>query len=181
MVGEVSYSLDVQPMTNGGLLFHASLINSETGGEEAFHRFVNTMAETFAHLKVGLMIFDQDRRITLFNPATVELFGGDATSFARRPTIAEILDGMREVCAIPEQADFVAWRDRLLDQFEGDEASEYVDDWHLSAGRTIHIIARPHPSGGLAVTAEDISESIDLLRATAADKAVMLATTGFLE
>ena len=140
-----------------------------------------SMAETFAHLKVSLMIFDQQRRLTLFNPATVDLFGGDPTWFARRPNIVDILDGMRESRAIPEQANFIKWRDGLLAQFDGPKAKEYVEDWHLADGRTIHIIAHPHPSGGLAVTAEDITANIDLLRNTAADKAVMLATTDFLE
>ena len=85
-------------------------------GDAAFSRFVNTMAETFAHLKVSLMIFDQQHRLTLFNPATIELFGGDPAWFARRPSMAEILDAMRETRAVPEQADFIKWRDDLLGQ-----------------------------------------------------------------
>lgn len=175
------FLLDAAVAPGGGRIITATPVQEGAGTDVAFRRFVNTMAETFAHLKVGLMIFDQQHRLTLFNPATVELFGGDPTWFARRPTITEILDAMRETRAVPEQADFIKWRDGLLSQLEGENAADYVEDWHLVDGRTIHISARPHPSGGLAVTAEDITANIDLLRNTAADKAVMLATTDFLE
>lgn len=180
-VEDASYHLDAAQAPGGGRIVTATPIQEGAGTDVAFRRFVNTMAETFAHLKVSLMIFDQQHRLTLFNPATVELFGGDPTWFARRPTIAEILDVMRETRAVPEQADFIQWRDDLLAQFEGADATDYVEDWHLADGRTIHISARPHPSGGLAVTAEDITANVDLLRNTATDKAVMLATTDFLE
>ena len=181
-LADATYHLDAAPAPGGGRIVTATPVQEGAGtADVAFRRFVNTMAETFAHLKVSLMIFDQQRRLTLFNPATVELFGGDPTWFARRPTIAEILDAMRETRAVPEQADFIQWRDDLLAQLEGDGATDYIEDWHLADGRTIHISARPHPSGGLAVTAEDITANIDLLRNTATDKAVMLATTDFLE
>ena len=180
-IEDAAYQLDAAQAPGGGRIVTATPVQEGAGADVAFRRFVNTMAETFAHLKVGLMIFDQQHRLTLFNPATVELFGGDPTWFARRPTIAEILDAMRETRAVPEQADFIKWRDDLLDQLEGEDATDYVEDWHLADGRTIHISARPHPSGGLAVTAEDITANVDLLRNTAAEKAVMLATTDFLE
>lgn len=180
-IEDAAYHLDVAQAPGGGRIITATPVQEGSGGDAAFSRFVNTMAETFAHLKVSLMIFDQQRRLTLFNPATIELFGGDPAWFARRPTIAEILDAMRESRAVPEQADFIKWRDDLLGQLAGDGAHDYVEDWHLLDGRTIHVIARPHPSGGLAVTAEDITANVDLLRNTATDKAVMLATTDFLE
>ena len=180
-VDDAVYHLDAGQAPGGGRMITATPAPEGGGSDAAFGRFVNTMAETLAHLKVSLMIFDQQRRLTLFNPATVDLFGGDPTWFARRPNIVDILDGMRESRAIPEQANFIKWRDGLLAQFDGPKAKEYVEDWHLADGRTIHIIARPQPSGGLAVTAEDITANIDLLRNIAADKAVMLATTDFLE
>lgn len=180
-IEDAAYHLDAAQAPGGGRIITATPVQEGSGGDAAFSRFVNTMAETFAHLKVSLMIFDQQHRLTLFNPATVELFGGDPAWFARRPALAEILDAMRETRAIPEQADFIKWRDDLLSQLAGDGARDYVEDWHLPDGRSIHIIARPHPSGGLAVTAEDITANIDLLRNTATDKAVMLATTDFLD
>lgn len=180
-VEDAAYHLDAAQAPGGGRIITATPVQEGSGGDAAFSRFVNTMAETFAHLKVSLMIFDQQHRLTLFNPATIELFGGDPAWFARRPAIAEILDAMRETRAVPEQADFIKWRDGLLSQLTGDGAADYVEDWHLPDGRTIHVIARPHPSGGLAVTAEDITANVDLLRNTATDKAVMLATTDFLD
>lgn len=180
-IEDAAYHLDAAQAPGGGRIITATPVQEGSGGDAAFSRFVNTMAETFAHLKVSLMIFDQQHRLTLFNPATIELFGGDPAWFARRPALAEILDAMRETRAIPEQADFIKWRDDLLGQLANPGSPEYVENWHLPDGRTIHVIARPHPSGGLAVTAEDITANIDLLRNTATDKAVMLATTDFLE
>jgi hypothetical protein len=45
--------------------------------ERTLARFVRTMTETFAHLNVGLAIFDRNQTLALFNPALVEMWRAD--------------------------------------------------------------------------------------------------------
>ncbi len=136
-----------------------------TGGPEATLRgFVRTVMETFAHLRVALAIFDSERRLTLFNPALAEMFGTDARWLAGRPTLRETLDRLREARQLPEQADYPAWRAALFTLFDDVARASYDDIWELPDGRSVHVVGRPHPLGGIAFVFEDVTEAIALQR-----------------
>ncbi len=45
--------------------------------ERTLARFVRTMTETFAHLNVGLAIFDRNQTLAMFNPALMEMWQAD--------------------------------------------------------------------------------------------------------
>jgi len=47
------------------------------GAERTLARFVRTMTETFAHLNVGLAIFDRNQTLALFNPSLVDMWQAD--------------------------------------------------------------------------------------------------------
>ncbi|HUF88183.1 MAG TPA: PAS-domain containing protein [Thermohalobaculum sp.] len=164
------------PAPGGG---HYGLAVDGSGALEAerrLARFVRTMTETFAHLHVGLAIFDQNQRLALFNPALLDMWQIDPVWLAQRPSLREILDRLRANRRVPEAADFRAWRRRLTDLFEDIEAADYEELWHLADGSDIRVLARPHPHGSLAFVFEDVTErlkleqqfrhSIDLRRAT---------------
>lgn len=144
--------------------------------ERTLSRFVQTMTETFAHLTVGLAIFDRNQRLALFNPALAQLLGLDPAWLANRPGLRELIDTLRTSRRIPETGDFHAWRDRMLALFRNTERAEYDETWHLADGSSMKVLARPHPHGALAFIFDDVSErvrlersyreSIDLRRAT---------------
>ena len=144
--------------------------------ERTLARFVQTMTETFAHLTVGLAIFDRNQTLALFNPALVQMWQVEPGWLARRPSLREILDELRAIRRLPELEDFHQWRARLVGLFENTEAADYEELWHLADGSNIRVLARPHPHGALAFTFDDVSErmrleqryrhSIDLRRAT---------------
>jgi signal transduction histidine kinase len=146
------------------------------GAERTLARFVRTMTETFAHLNVGLAIFDRNQTLALFNPALVEMWQADPAWLARRPNLREIVDSLRASRRIPEMPDFHNWRQRLTDLFENTETADYEELWHLSDGSDIRVLARPHPHGSLAFVFDDVTErlrleqqfrhSVDLRRAT---------------
>lgn len=156
-----------------GLAVDAS---SALGAERTLARFVRTMTETFAHLNVGLAIFDRNQTLALFNPALVDMWQADPAWLARRPSLREIVDSLRATRRIPEMPDFHDWRRRLTDLFENTETADYEELWHLSDGSDIRVLARPHPHGSLAFVFDDVTErmrleqqyrhSIDLRRAT---------------
>ena len=156
-------------------------VTEVVGAEQAMNQLVFTMSETFAHLKVGLLIFDAELRLTLFNPAIVDLFAEDAAWLATRPQLRVLLDRMRNARNLPEQSHYPEWRSKLLDRLEGEEVRPFEEKWRLPDGRTIKALFRPHPSGGLAMVLEDVTESLDLRRKSASDRAVSNATTELLD
>ena len=130
--------------------------------ERTLTRFVQTMTETFAHLTVGLAIFDSNRRLALFNPTIVSIWDLSPGWLAERPTLREIIDALRANRRLPEFRDFHDWRKRLLQLLDDPESADYEELWSLSDGRTIRVLARPHPHGSLAFMFDDVTERIRL-------------------
>lgn len=161
-------------------LFIARDAGRKRAAEAALEGLVHNMSEAFAHLRVGLMIFDADRRLALFNPAVSRLLDGDASWLARRPGFAEVLNRMRKARALPEQADYASWRARMLERAAGPESAPIEELWHAPDGRSLTVSLRPHASGGFAFLIEDITESLSLRRISVSERAVRRATTDML-
>jgi len=91
-------------------LYFALPIDNLVRAENALTDFVQTLTKTFAHLRIGLAIFDQKRRLALFNPALVDLTGLPAAQLSARPTLHAFLDALRDTQKIPEPKDYKSWR-----------------------------------------------------------------------
>ncbi|MEM9059411.1 MAG: PAS-domain containing protein [Pseudomonadota bacterium] len=161
---------------NGDRIGFATDASTAASAERTLTRFVQTMTETFAHLTVGLAIFDRNQTLALFNPALVQMWQLEPAWLARRPSLRDIVDELRASRRLPELQDFHKWRTELLNLFENTEAADYEELWHLANGSNIRVLARPHPHGSLAFIFDDVTErmrleqryrhSIDLRRVT---------------
>ena len=161
---------------NGDRIGFATDAGTAASAERTLTRFVQTMTETFAHLTVGLAIFDRNQTLALFNPALVQMWQLEPAWLARRPSLRDVVDELRASRRLPELQDFHKWREELLGLFDNTEAADYEELWHLSNGSNIRVLARPHPHGSLAFIFDDVTErmrleqryrhSIDLRRVT---------------
>ncbi|MGV6810796.1 MAG: PAS-domain containing protein [Brevirhabdus sp.] len=139
------------------LICHALPATETVRAEKALNHFVATLTDTFAHLSTGLAVFDKDRRLTLFNPALVEITGLDPTWATGRPTLAAVLDRLRETRMVPEPRDYVAWRNQMVRLEQQARDGSYAEDWPLPDGRTLRVTGRPHPRGAVALLIEDVT------------------------
>ncbi len=130
--------------------------------ERTLTRFIQTMTETFAHLNVGLAIFDQNQTLALFNPALVNMWQLEPAWLARRPALREILDSLRSTRRIPDLRDYHGFRSRLLSLFDDPDTADYEDLWNLADGSTLRVLGRPHPHGSLALIFDDVTERMRL-------------------
>jgi hypothetical protein len=130
---------------------------------------MQTLTKTFAQLQVGLAIFDENRRLQLFNPALVDLTGLPIDFLSLRPSLLSMLDGMRDRNMLPEPKDYRSWRRQLVDMEKAAANGLYEDVWSLPSGQTYRVIARPHPNGALALILEDISTEMLRTRRYKAD------------
>ncbi|MFT3975132.1 MAG: PAS-domain containing protein [Amaricoccus sp.] len=144
-----------------GFAFDAGEI---VAAEATLRRFVETLTETFAHLPIGLAVFDKNRRLGLFNPALTDLVKIDAVWLAGRPSLRDFLERLRETRQMPEQKDFASWRRKLSELEEGARDGTYEENWVLPSGKIFRVTGRPHPQGALAFLFEDISTTIMLER-----------------
>lgn len=147
-----------------GKLHFALPADSVVRAERTLREFVQTLAKTFAHLSVGLAVFDRQRQLAVFNPALADLTTLTPDFLSARPTLSSFLDRLREARMVPEPKDFGAWKQVLADLEEAAASGQYEETWSLASGQTYRVSGRPHPDGAVAFLFEDISAEISLTR-----------------
>lgn len=132
--------------------------------ETELRDFVQTLTRTFAHLPVGLAVFDRQRRLQVFNPALTDLTALGAGFLTGRPRLETFLHQLREAGMLPEPKDYKSWRSRILALEQAAVSGTYEETWSLPSGHTYRVTGRPHPDGAVAFFFEDISSEISLTR-----------------
>ncbi|MDP3339137.1 PAS-domain containing protein [Frigidibacter sp.] len=132
--------------------------------ETALREFVQTLTKTFAHLPIGLAIFDRQRQLALFNPALIDLTTLGPDFLSGRPTLFSFLDRLREARMIPEPKDYRSWRQQMTELEKAASTGHYQETWTLPSGLTYQVTGRPHPDGAVALLIEDISAEVSLTR-----------------
>ena len=137
--------------------------------EASLREFTQTLTKTFAHLPIGLAIFDRHRRLALFNPALLDLTTLPIDFLTGRPMLSDCLDRMRELRMIPEPKDYRQWRRRMAEIEEEASSGIYEEVWHLPGAQIYRVLGRPHPDGALALLFEDITTETTRTRRYRAD------------
>ncbi|NNF24186.1 MAG: diguanylate cyclase [Rhodobacteraceae bacterium] len=145
-------------------LFSAVDVNATVRAENQLREFMQTLTKTFAHLTVGLAVFDRARRLALFNPALGELTELPIDFLTARPTLVGFLDRLRDIQMIPEPKDYKAWRRKMAELEAATANGTYSETWSLPSGQTYRVTGRPHPGGAVAFLFEDISAEMSLTR-----------------
>lgn len=104
--------------------------------ENSLSEFVATLTKTFAHLPIGLAIFDRKRQLTLFNPALTDLVSLPIEFLVGKPTLFSFLDHLREKRMMPEPKDYKSWRQQMSELEAAAVNGTYEETWSLSL---IHI------------------------------------------
>lgn len=149
--------------------------------EDSLRRFISTLTETFAHLPIGLAIFDDKRRLSLFNPALTDLVQADPARLAQKPSLREFLDRLREKRIMPEQRDYEQWRANVARLEAAATAGTLSEHWFLSSGQTLHVTGRPHPNDAIAILFEDISAATQLERRFSSEIELSRATLDLMQ
>lgn len=156
---------DVHCYPDGGdRVLYALPADAAVQAEQALRSFVQTLTKTFAHLTIGLAIFDRKRQLALFNPALIDLTGLPPEFLSSRPTLFRMLDAMRERQTLPEPSDYKSWRNEVAALERAAATGQYEETWSLANGQTYRVTGRPHPDGALAFVIEDISDETALAR-----------------
>lgn len=140
-----------------GDIGHALPADTLVKAEGELGQMVQTMAKTFAHLPIGLAVFDRDRHLHIFNPALADLISLSPEFLSRRPSLVAILDAMRNRRMVPEPSDWKDWRRSIAQMEQAATGALYEQTWSLAGGQTYRVTGRPHPDGALALMIEDIS------------------------
>ncbi|MEH0074040.1 ATP-binding protein [Pannonibacter sp. Pt2] len=121
---------------------------------EEFH------GRTLDQLATAVAIYGADRKLQFYNAAFRALWDLDTGFLDGQPEDGIVLDTLRAGRKLPEQADYRVWRTKMLESYQSLEARESW--WHLPDGRTLRVIANPHPQGGVTYIYENVTERLDL-------------------
>ncbi len=115
-------------------------------------------------MTAGTVQFDADRTLSFFNRPFAAMSQLDPEWLAEKPEFDRLVDRMRENHRLPETRDFPAWKNERREWFTS--AEEVVEEeWMLSNGDHIRVVAQPLPDGGLRLFLEDRTEQLRLASA----------------
>jgi PAS domain-containing protein len=147
-----------------GTLYYAIPANVAVRAERSLQEFVQTLTKTFAHVPIGLAIFDRSRQLQLFNPALLDLTSLSFEFFSSRPSLPTFLDRLREARIIPEPKDYGLWRQQMAELERAAASGQFEDTWALPSGQTYRVTGHPHTDGALVFLLEDISAETAMTR-----------------
>jgi len=158
------FDVAVHRRAEDGTLCCAAPIDRLVAAETSLRNFVQTLSKTFAHLPIGLAIFDRRRELMLFNPALVTLSTLSPEFLSGRPGLVAFLDALRDRQRMPEPKNYRTWRDEIARLEQSAEQGTYQELWTLPNGQSYRVIGRPHPDGAVAFMFEDITSEVSLTR-----------------
>ncbi|MGI9383903.1 MAG: ATP-binding protein [Methyloligellaceae bacterium] len=141
----------------------AGVVIAEGGGDTAestLNRYVEAHVRTLDQIATAVAVYTPDQHLTYYNQAFVDLWQLDPDWLSTGPCDGEVLDRMRALRRLPEQADYRSWKRTQLASYGSDTPRE--DFWYLPDGRTIHTVAERGTDGGVTYLYEDVTERLSL-------------------
>jgi signal transduction histidine kinase len=126
-------------------------------------RHIAAHAEVLENLATAIAIYGPDTKLKFFNTAFGVLWRLEEDWLATEPSLAEVLERLRERRRIPEHADFRAFKRQQLAMFTS-LIQPQEELLHLPDERTLRLVVSPHPFGGLTFVYEDVTDRLALER-----------------
>ncbi|MDD2761952.1 MAG: PAS-domain containing protein, partial [Methylomonas sp.] len=153
--------VDLIPLTHLDLVIgQARDTTREEDLERRSERNLAANRELMEHLHSAIAIFDTDQKLEFYNSAFVRLWQLENGWLDTKPKLGEIMERLREIRRLPEQADFKRFKQSWLDMFTATGAHE--DMLYLPDGSVIRSLFMPHPLGGLLMNFEDVTSNLEL-------------------
>lgn len=144
----------------GGLAGVAIDVSALDQSEAELRRHIESHAATLDRVTTAVAICGPDKRLKFRNRAFEALWGLEPQWLDAEPSDGEILDELRALRRLPEQANFQAWKQARMELYTSpDPIEEY---WHLPDGRTIKVLGQAHPFGGVIYLYENVTEQLNL-------------------
>ncbi len=136
-------------------------VTKEEEWEASYERLAASHKEALEQLRTAIAIFDADTRLEFYNSAYEQLTGMNGIWLDTKPKIIEIIEKMRELRKLPEQADYKQFKQSWINKFtsllEPFEEMQYLPD-----GTVLRMVIVPRPMGGLLLTIEDVTSRLEL-------------------
>ncbi len=133
-------------------------------------RHVEANRATLDQVPAAVAMFGAGQELAYYNTAFKRLFGLEDATLAAGPSHGELLDRLRQMGRLPEQADFSKWKRGQLALYTdgmpapGAERDGRAPDeiWNLPDARMLQVSRARHPLGGALLVFDDITEKMAL-------------------
>ena len=161
------------PVRHGTVGF-ATDMTAQVVAADALRRQIEANELTLDRLHRGVAVFSKDLTLSYANDAVASLWGLEPDFMQSLPSLRDVLNALRERGNVPQARNFATWRTETLDRYAKlTEAHE--THWHLPNGVVLHLLAQPHPLGGLLLMVEDVTDFFEMKREMATVSAVQQA------
>lgn len=160
MAGERRAIEVIEQRVEDGFVGIAVDVSALDAAEAELRRHIESHAATLDRMATAVAICGPDKRLKFHNRAFETLWGLEHDWLDSEPTDGEILNQLRTLRRLPEQANFQAWKQARMDLYTSpDPIEEY---WHLPDGRIIKLLGQAHPFGGVIYVYENVTEQHNL-------------------
>jgi len=136
-------------------------VTREEEWESSYKRLVASHKESLEQLRTAIAMFDVDSRLEFYNSSYEQLTGMSGAWLDTRPRLGEIIDRMRELRKLPEQADYKQFKQGWINKFTA-LIEPYEEMQYLPDGSVIRMVVVPRPMGGSLLTLEDVTSRLQL-------------------
>jgi signal transduction histidine kinase len=152
------------PLATGAVAGFAVDVQDLEDARTELGRYIESQRELADRMTAGTAQFDADRALSFFNRPFAMMTQLDADWLAEKPEFDRVIDRMRDRHRLPETRDFPAWKEERRAWFtSADEVIE--EEWMLTSGDHLRVVAQPLPDGGLRLFLEDRTEQLRLASA----------------
>ena len=117
--------------------------------------------QVLEQLNTAIAIFNKDKNLEFYNSTYEQLWHLNGQWLNKNPKLNDIFDKLRENRRIPEQANFLKfkqeWDEKFTSLIEPEENILYLPDETM-----LRMVVVPRPEGGLLITYEDVTSRIAL-------------------
>ncbi len=154
--------IHVIPDTDNNFVVHSAYdITEQEELRGQLKRYVSANAGLMEQLSTAIAIFSADHKLEFYNPAFSALWGLEDAWLNGQPILGDILEKLREMRRLPEQANFKDYKKSWLDMFTS-LIEQHQSMLYLPDGVAIRLMVVPHPMGGLMMTFEDVTSRLEL-------------------
>jgi signal transduction histidine kinase len=169
------------PLDGLGVVGSAIDVTDVAAAEAKLQQHIDAHADTLDKLATAVAIFGRDQKLVFYNQAFARLWDLPEKWLDGHPNDGEVLDRLRDARKLPEQRDYQAWKRERLALYENQREYPTEEPWHVPGGKTLRVVAQPHPFGGLTYLYEDITEKLALESAYNTQIKVQSATLDTLQ
>jgi signal transduction histidine kinase len=145
-------------------------ITRQEQGQEALRRQQAAHRKTLDQLSAAVAVFDSAQQLEYYNQSFVDLWALDDAELRTRPSHGEILERLRHLGKLPAVDNFQQWKQSQLRLYTEETAEDRsategsIPDeiWDLPERKTLRVRQQRHALGGISVSFEDITETLDL-------------------